>query len=215
MPRVDLRVPLAEKEEAKRLGARWDPSEKLWYVPDGVYAAPLRKWVPVPEEPNVRASSYFLATTTRGCWRCEAATQVFGFALPSGHEVLYVADDPADDCWEVAEEPTVLSYVTDVADPIVARLRRATPDYRLDFSQTTRGFYWMNHCEQCGAKLGDEYTFNVYGGVFRPTTSDAASAITLVTVGESFSAHCGSYTCGVPWFNDADLRSAPEAGLDP
>ncbi len=107
------------------------------------------------------ASSYFLATTTRGCWRCEAATRVFGFVLPPGHGVWYVDDDPADDCWEVAEEPTVLSYVTAVADPVAARLRSAAPHYRLDFSQTLQRFYWMNHCERCGAKLGDEYTFNL------------------------------------------------------
>jgi hypothetical protein len=127
VPRIDLKVPFGDKEEAKRLGARWDPRGKLWYVPDGVDAAPLWKWLPVPEEPNVRASSYFLATTTRGCWRCEAATRVFGFVLPPGHEIRYVEDDPADDCWEVAEEPTLLSYVTAVADSVGVRLRSAAP----------------------------------------------------------------------------------------
>jgi hypothetical protein len=30
--RVDLRVPYSEKDEAKALGARWDPSIKKWYV---------------------------------------------------------------------------------------------------------------------------------------------------------------------------------------
>uniref|UniRef100_A0A7S3PD45 DUF5710 domain-containing protein n=1 Tax=Aplanochytrium stocchinoi TaxID=215587 RepID=A0A7S3PD45_9STRA len=33
--RVDLRVPFAEKEEAKRLGARWDYKNKVWYAPNG------------------------------------------------------------------------------------------------------------------------------------------------------------------------------------
>lgn len=40
MPRIDLTVPFAEKDEAKRLGARWDGERKLWYVPDVVYG----KW---------------------------------------------------------------------------------------------------------------------------------------------------------------------------
>jgi ribonuclease HI len=30
--RVDLKVPYAEKEEAKRMGARWDPSAKVWHT---------------------------------------------------------------------------------------------------------------------------------------------------------------------------------------
>ena len=31
-PRVYLQVPYAEKEEAKRHGARWNPERKLWWV---------------------------------------------------------------------------------------------------------------------------------------------------------------------------------------
>lgn len=30
--RVYLRVPFAEKEEAKRLGARWDQESKRWFI---------------------------------------------------------------------------------------------------------------------------------------------------------------------------------------
>lgn len=206
MSRIELHVPFGEKEEAKRLGARWDPREKRWYVPEGVDAAPLQRWLPAREIPNVRAASYFLAITSRGCWRCEAATPVFAFVLPAGHETFYVADDPADDCWEVAEEPTVLSYVTDVADSVATLLRRDAPPFHLDFSQTIQSYYWMNHCEKCGAKLGDEYTFSVYGAAFKPPTAEVAAAIALKTIREPFSAHCDSYTCGVVWFSDADLQ---------
>ena len=39
-----LKVPYAEKEEAKQLGARWDPKRKKWYVPAGVDAAPFERW---------------------------------------------------------------------------------------------------------------------------------------------------------------------------
>jgi hypothetical protein len=31
-----LQVPYAEKDEAKALGARWDPDYELWYVPQGI-----------------------------------------------------------------------------------------------------------------------------------------------------------------------------------
>ena len=33
MSRIDLQVPFCEKDEARRLGARWDPAQKVWYVP--------------------------------------------------------------------------------------------------------------------------------------------------------------------------------------
>ncbi|TWI69690.1 hypothetical protein IP91_00763 [Pseudoduganella lurida] len=39
-----LKVPFAEKDEAKGLGARWDPARKKWYVPQGVNPAPFSRW---------------------------------------------------------------------------------------------------------------------------------------------------------------------------
>ncbi|WP_406699090.1 exodeoxyribonuclease VII large subunit [Singulisphaera sp. Ch08] len=45
-PRVDLRVPFVEKEDAKALGARWDSQKKLWYAPPGADLDPLKRWVP-------------------------------------------------------------------------------------------------------------------------------------------------------------------------
>ncbi|NHZ90196.1 hypothetical protein F2P45_14395 [Massilia sp. CCM 8733] len=42
---IMLKVPYAEKDEAKALGARWNKDSKLWYVPDGVDVAPFQRWV--------------------------------------------------------------------------------------------------------------------------------------------------------------------------
>lgn len=43
---LELNVPYLEKDEAKRLGARWNNSTKRWYVPSGVDAAPFARWLP-------------------------------------------------------------------------------------------------------------------------------------------------------------------------
>jgi Domain of unknown function (DUF5710) len=201
--RIDLRVPFSEKDEAKSFGARWDPSRKTWYVPAGVDSAPLQKWLPMPQAPNIRAWRYFLATTTRDCWRCGAATRVVAFVLPAGHEVFKVEDDPAEDFWEMAADPTVLSHVRDLADSVLANLRRKAPHYGVDFSQTTQSFYWMNHCEHCAAKLGDFDTHGTPGVGFMPKTSDEAAGICLEEIAEPFFAWCGSYSCGLEWFADA------------
>lgn len=40
-----LNVPFAEKNEAKALGAKWDPTERAWYVPEGRDAAPFARWM--------------------------------------------------------------------------------------------------------------------------------------------------------------------------
>jgi len=48
--RFDLKVPFAEKDAAKALGARWDAANKLWYVADKADMAPFAKWGPTPRD---------------------------------------------------------------------------------------------------------------------------------------------------------------------
>lgn len=40
-----LNVPYAEKDQARALGAKWNPSRKSWYVPPGVALEPFEKWL--------------------------------------------------------------------------------------------------------------------------------------------------------------------------
>lgn len=42
--KIYLNVPYAEKDAAKALGARWDPSRKQWYVPADKDITPFSKW---------------------------------------------------------------------------------------------------------------------------------------------------------------------------
>lgn len=42
--RVFLKVPFAEKDTAKSMGARWDASRKKWYVPQGLDPALFSRW---------------------------------------------------------------------------------------------------------------------------------------------------------------------------
>lgn len=42
---IILKVPYAEKDEAKALGAKWNGARKAWYVPDGQAATAFAKWI--------------------------------------------------------------------------------------------------------------------------------------------------------------------------
>ena len=42
---ITLKVPYAEKDQAKALGARWNKERKVWYVPDGAAATPFERWI--------------------------------------------------------------------------------------------------------------------------------------------------------------------------
>ena len=41
-----LSVPYKEKEQAKKLGAKWDKENKLWYAPEGTDISKLEEWLP-------------------------------------------------------------------------------------------------------------------------------------------------------------------------
>ncbi len=48
--RILLEVPFAEKDEAKRLGACWDPAIRKWYVPTWKETGPFKKWLPADSD---------------------------------------------------------------------------------------------------------------------------------------------------------------------
>lgn len=59
-----LDVPFSEKDEAKRLGARWDPDMRKWFVPRGLDSRKFAKW-----DPSAKAGQSDLVqktTTTAG-----------------------------------------------------------------------------------------------------------------------------------------------------
>ena len=58
MSHTYLDVPYKAKEEAKALGARWDPATRKWYVPEGIELTPFAPWL-------TTASAAVLPITTR------------------------------------------------------------------------------------------------------------------------------------------------------
>jgi exodeoxyribonuclease VII large subunit len=55
--RVDLKVPYAEKDQAKFQGARWDQVNQTWYAPPGTDLENLMRWMPAGQLPPARERS--------------------------------------------------------------------------------------------------------------------------------------------------------------
>lgn len=203
--RLNLIVPFSEKDEAKRQGAQWDPALRVWYIPNGVDQEPFRRWQPVASPINIRARSYYVASCAGRCWKCGEQTTHYTVALLGGYDVLedFQPDDEAGDPeateWFVCGGSTFISYITHLPKRIEDRVRSFTRAYFLDFSQTTKSTYWMNHCGQCGMKQGDFPLHEEPGGKFFPVDELQASQITLHAVMESF--ECGGRTAVVSGFD--------------
>ena len=72
--RIWLDVPYQEKDQAKALGARWDPAAKRWYAPRAGIGG-LRRWealpdvpTPLPGEDRSFGSGLFVDLVPSSCW---------------------------------------------------------------------------------------------------------------------------------------------------
>jgi hypothetical protein len=146
--RVYLAVAYKEKNEAKALGAQWDPRQRCWYVAEGSELAPFERWLPkwaLDPGDTIRLRVLLLPTTCPVCRR--PITCVVGLHLPEDgewqpsamvHDVAYLA---VEDCGEVLDlliDPTVRAPL--MIGPLLHRQTRLRPDG-----------YVANSCIHCGA----------------------------------------------------------------
>jgi len=164
MPRVDLRVPFDERDEAKRLGARWDADAKVWYVPDGLDPAPFDEWLPEPIDTtvNIRCNRFFIAEGMQKCWACEKNTRVFAFLLPQGHDALQPEGEYFEGQWLRHEHEVMLWQVTWLCGAAGAAMSALTDRYFIATSTHDDGpaTKFFSHCEHCGIKQADGGPFN-------------------------------------------------------
>lgn len=205
MARIDLDVPYSQKDEAKSLGARWDPQSKVWYVPDGVELGPMARWLPVLDdcdlehEPefDVRSPYYYVMKSLSDCWKCNAVSSVFSFKLPEEHEEFEPVEDDEDEFaldrnlgeWKSHGLRSTVSYVNSLPPRVQKQIRRFTENFKLAYSKKAGSRYFMNHCQHCGSKFGDFFMHNEPGGAFFPTSPGQASQMILYRVNERFDAN--------------------------
>jgi len=161
---VFLDVPYHEKDEAKRLGAKWDPAERKWYVPAGGSLELFARWLPESGEASgLRISApIYIVESSSSCWSCGCQTPVVALAV-----------DHLEGQEEENEEGglLLLSSVEDLPEELVNLLCPRYPFLRKRFSKTAGVRYFMNHCA-CGAPVGDFFLHSEPGGAFFPTTPE-------------------------------------------
>lgn len=99
--RMNLRVPFAEKDQAKKLGARWDATRKLWYIEGVADLGPFDKWAPSPHDASSTAAS--------DAGKSSKKPAVDSFVITGSN---FVGQERVCDClpWDVCNkcEPTAL-----------------------------------------------------------------------------------------------------------
>jgi hypothetical protein len=197
-----INVPYAEKNLAKENGAKWDPQKKSWFIPREIDHIYFQQWIKKENisetsDNNIRSSGFFVAESLEFCWKCKLITPVFAFLLPENHTETEYDEDEEKTIWVSADYKTFISFTDTLSEQPKKIIGKFSSHYYFDFSKKSSSGYYMNHCKNCGSKLGDFYMHSEPGGAFDPMTPKEASKIKLYWHNELFEASVGTYSIDI------------------
>ena len=184
--RTELDVPFSHKEEAKALGAKWDRTKKVWYVPSGVNPEPFAEWLPGVDRSDPSAPYIYLVLGKRECWKCHKETSVAAFGIP------YRADN--DESIAIAHVPNEAGHIAiDTANAnalaIVPALGCVPGEirnylhkrcgYKPVGARASKAPSLGNTCTSCDALQGSRYLFEEPSSPFALTAINKLPALGL------------------------------------
>lgn len=174
---IKLKVPYNQKDNAKKLGCRWNAKEKFWYVPSKEYHNILNfyKWINVQKSNLILKKPFYIAKSNRQCWKCKKNTEVITLATRS----LCYYDDENNLFKHEYLSLTFLSYIENLPQNLYNEINKQFNYYKKSYSKSTENSYYINHCKNCNVKLGDFFLHEEPGSAFFPITNDEMSSIML------------------------------------
>lgn len=143
---VMLEVPINQKDEAKGLGARWDPDARSWYVPAGRDATPFARWLPPPVRSGGPTIPARLLGQAERCYRCGGrGTALTGLLVPPRYSL-----DPSGFISFDSVPRALAALVNDT--PLAERYNIGRIRMRSSFAHPDG--YVANACRYCDALWG-------------------------------------------------------------
>lgn len=82
--KIILNVPYHDKDQVKQLGAKWDPKQKVWYIPPGKNSKVFNDWLPKPAaKPVLLLNEIALLRNMISCWSCKGYCTVYALCARS------------------------------------------------------------------------------------------------------------------------------------
>ena len=145
----------------------------------------------IDREFTLRAPRYALLSSSQECWQCHRTTPVVGFLVPTGHEALWVDDDPDQDEWERQDCASIVSNISHLEPSALAQAQALSPHYGPGRTKTG-GSYLMNSCANCRAAQGDFFLYSEPDGAFFPTSTEGLARIRVIPIDEPFACNGNS-----------------------
>jgi Domain of unknown function (DUF5710) len=180
---LELSVPYADKDEAKRLGAFWMPERKVWVIPDHIPEIDVfNTWIPFQEGCIVR-KPYLICLSKTNCWKCGKETPMVAL----GAENYFAFEDRS---WVKIPERSLFSWVLILNEDIARYIRQYYPFFKQTYSRTLQMVYYGNTCISCGNLQGDFFHHEEPGGAFFPDPFDnSPTSIILKNIDLGFDYH--------------------------
>lgn len=158
-----LNVPYAEKNEAKSLGAKWNPQIKKWYIDtESKNYINFAKWILNVTDDAIIACEYiYIVEGQQKCWRCRKTTRVISLGINQYIEIYGEPDQPEINCYVDSEE-LHLAWVNKEEDipPKLLKYIKGKYSVKMGYSKTLEDMCFANHCDCCGALQGNYFLFD-------------------------------------------------------
>ncbi|AVP87316.1 DNA primase [Candidatus Phycorickettsia trachydisci] len=202
-----LEVPYVAKDFAKKLGAKWDPVKKQWFISCSMDIAAFKQWLVFTksEHGNMRADYFYLAQVNRNCYKCAQNTLVNAIILPQGFEVV---DDSIMEELEKQNIPvegklfcrqnysSIVSYVTYISLEALKEIYKYIDCcfFREEYSMSVDYSYYRSICQHCHSAQGDNYIISEYNSVFHPSNIEDFHKIQFYKIQQKIKIRAGAYS---------------------
>lgn len=160
-----LDIPYSEKEEAKALGAKWNPKAKKWYIQSSKNNyEKFARWI-LRNSSNaiIATGSIYLIEGVRECWKCHHLTKVVGLGIGDFYELFSDKPYSPPECDVHTNSNEIhLAWVSNAPQipPRILQYLYKHYHVKTDYSHTMENLCFTNHCEHCDTIQGNWYVFN-------------------------------------------------------
>lgn len=164
--RLFLDIPYSEKDEAKKLGAKWNRAVKKWYIDvEREDYIKFSKWILRHSDDVIIAIDYLHVIEGKAhCWKCKSLTTVVGLGVG---EYIHIYGEPDDAEFEIVENSAMsgeeihLSWSDNEKNipPKILDYLKKNYFVKTMYSKTMGEKCFANYCQHCGALQGNYFLF--------------------------------------------------------
>ena len=197
-----LEVDYDTKDEVKKLGAKWNPDVKKWYIEKQEDYNNFAHYILRDFENATIVKNYiYLVVTQQNCWKCKKKTNVIGFCIPERIEFYNTPliewqngkfDTESEDynfkkfffSKEKFDIEDIFSYeilnLGNFSEKLLKLIQKEY-NYKLKYSKSIGSSYYANCCEYCNALQGDNFLFDdKLSSPFYVTNKDMAKNLKFI-----------------------------------